>query len=81
MLDEPDEPLLTHRIEKGSNVDVHNEVHRRLGNTDGESSQRIMLAAPGAKPIREPQKVFLVNRIEHLHHRTLDDLILQRRDP
>src|SRR5580658_8183408 len=81
MLDEPDEPLVTHRIEKGSDVDVYNEVHRRLGNTDGESIQRIMLAAPGSKPVREPQKILLVNRIEHFHHRTLDDSVFQRRDP
>jgi hypothetical protein len=39
------------------------------------------LAAPGAEPIREPQKILLVNRIEHFHHRTLDDLVLQRRNP
>jgi site-specific DNA recombinase len=54
MLNEPDEPLVTHRIEKGSDVDVYNPVHLRLGNPDGECIQRIVLAAPGAKPIREP---------------------------
>ncbi len=81
MLNEANEPLVTHHIEKGSDVNVYNPVHRCFGNIDGESIQRIMLAAPGSKPIREPQKIFLVNRIEHFHHRMLDDLILQRRDP
>jgi hypothetical protein len=40
-----------------------------------------MLTAPGTKAIREPQKVLLVDRIEHLHHGPLDNLIFQRSDP
>lgn len=81
MLNEPDEPVVIHRIEKGLDIDVYNPVHRRLGNPDGECVQRIVLASPRSKPIREPQKVFFVNRVAHFHHRTLDDLILQRRSP
>jgi hypothetical protein len=53
MFNEPDEPLVTHRIEKGSDVDVYNPVHRRLGNPDGECIQRIVLAALGPEPIGE----------------------------
>jgi hypothetical protein len=39
-----------------------------------------VLAACRAEPIRESEEVFLVDRIEHRDDRTLDDLVLQRRD-
>ncbi len=40
-----------------------------------------MLAAPSPEPVRESQEVLLVDCVEHLHHRPLDDLVLQRSDP
>src|SRR5579864_2994051 len=43
--------------------------------------QRIMLAKPRAKPIRESQKVFLVNLVEDGDHGLLDHLVFQGRDP
>lgn len=39
-----------------------------------------MLAAPGPEPVREPEEVLLVDRIQHHHDRALDDLVLQRRN-
>src|SRR5271157_4458691 len=39
-----------------------------------------MLAASGAKSIRESEEVLLVNRVQHLDQRALDDLVLQRGD-
>ena len=33
-----------------------------------------MLAAPWLEPIREPEEIFLVDRVQHLDHRALDDL-------
>ncbi len=39
-----------------------------------------MLAASGAKSIRESEEVLLVDRVQHLDERALDDLVLQRRD-
>ena len=39
-----------------------------------------MLAAPWPEPIREPEEIFLVDRVQHLDHRALDDLVLQRGD-
>ena len=36
-----------------------------------------MLAAPRPEPIREPEEIFLVDRVQHLDHRALDDLVLQ----
>jgi hypothetical protein len=39
-----------------------------------------VLAAPRPEPVREPDEVRLVNRVEHFHHRALDDFVLDRRD-
>src|SRR5207244_227315 len=37
-------------------------------------------AAPRPEPVREPEEILLVDRVQHLDNRTLDDLVLQRRD-
>src|SRR5690242_18128197 len=42
--------------------------------------QRVMLAAPRAEPIGEPEKVLFIDLIEDLHHCLLDDLVLQGRN-
>jgi hypothetical protein len=39
-----------------------------------------MRAASGPESVREPEEVFLVDRVEHRSHRPLDDLVLQRGD-
>src|SRR6266852_5793596 len=39
-----------------------------------------MLAPSGAEPVAEPEEVFFVNRIEHLRHRSLHDLVFNRRN-
>src|SRR6267154_1314795 len=44
------------------------------------SVQCIMRTASGPEPVREPEEIFLVDRVQHLDHRTLDDLVLQRCD-
>jgi len=37
-----------------------------------------MRAAPGPESIREPEEIFLVDRVEHRRRRPLDDLVFQR---
>ena len=39
-----------------------------------------MLTTPGPESIRKPQKVVLVDRIQHCHHGALDDFVFQRGD-
>ena len=39
-----------------------------------------MLAATGSEPVREPEEVFLLDRVEYGDNRTLDNFVLQRRD-
>ena len=47
---------------------------------DRQRIQRIVRAAPGPEPVGEPEKVLLVDGVEHLDHGPLDDLVLQRGD-
>src|SRR5260370_7719778 len=55
-------------------------VHLPLLDPDRQRIQRIMLAAPRPEPIGETEKVLLVHGVQHLHHRPLDNLVLQRGD-
>ena len=81
MLDEADQPFMADRIEEPGDVGVHDPVHLRHGDTDGQRVQRIVLSASGPEPIRKAQEIFLVDGVEHLHHSPLNDLVLQRGDP
>lgn len=40
-----------------------------------------MLAALGSEPIREPEELLLVDRLQDRSNGALDDLVFQRRDP
>jgi hypothetical protein len=40
-----------------------------------------MRTAPGPKPVRKTEKVLLVYRVQHLHHRALENLVLQHSNP
>ena len=39
-----------------------------------------MLPSSGPKPVRKSDEIFLVDRVENSHQRTLNDLVFQRRD-
>jgi len=68
-------------IEKAPDVSVKNPIHFPSHDSYPERIQRIVLAPPGSKPVREPQKVLFVNLIEDCNQCVLDDLVLQRSDP
>src|SRR6516164_1892177 len=78
MLYEADEPFLVHRVEERADVGVQYEVHLSAFDPDHERVHRIMRAAPRPESIREPEEVFLVDRVEHRCRRPLDDLVFQR---
>src|SRR2546430_2649392 len=80
VLDEFDEPIVVHRVEEPGDVGVEDEVDPLLGDPDRQRVQRMVLAAPRPKAVAEPQKVCFPDRVQHLDHRALDDLVLQRRD-
>ena len=81
MLDELDQPTLVEVIKKSSNVGIKNVVHFPLQERVRQRIQRLVLAAPRTKTVREAEKVFLVNLVEDGDHGLLDDLVFQGRDP
>src|SRR5438477_13163334 len=81
MLEELQKPRLVEASEEVADVSVAHEVHLLARDPDRERVQRIMLRAPRPKPVREPQKVLLIDGVQHLDHRALKDLVLQRSDP
>src|ERR1700675_790237 len=80
MLQETDEPALADRIEEAADVGVQYPVHLRAADPNDECVQRVVLAAHRPEPIREPEEVLLVDRVEHREHCPLDDLVLESRD-
>jgi hypothetical protein len=67
-------------VEKATEIGVKHPVHLLRLDRGRERIQRMMLAAPRPKPIRESEEILLVDRVHHLDHRALDDLVLHRRD-
>src|SRR2546422_6798556 len=80
MLHELDQPTLVEVIEKSSNVGVQNVVHLLLQERVRQRIQCLMLAAPRTKPIRETEKVFLVNLVEDGNYGMLDNLVFHSRN-
>ena len=81
MLEKPHKPRLVEAGEEVADVRVEHVAHLLARDPSRERIQRIMLAAPRPKPVRKTEKVLLVDGIQHLDHRPLKDLVLQRRDP
>ena len=77
MLHEADEPVLAHLVEERPDIGVQYEVHLPAFDPDTECVKRIVRAAPRPEPIREPEEVLLVDRIQQCRRRPLDDLVLQ----
>jgi hypothetical protein len=78
MLNESEEPVMADRVEKGPDVAIHDVVHLGPGNPECQRIQRLVLAASGPKPVRKPEEILLVDRIEYCDHGPLDNLVFQR---
>jgi hypothetical protein len=55
-------------------------VHLLLVDPGRQRIQRIMRAAPWTEPVGIAEEVLLVYGVQHLHHGSLDDLVLQGGD-
>src|SRR5262245_28701774 len=77
MFDETHKPLFTYFVEKGLDVGVKNEVHLLGRDSNAERVQRIVLSTPRPKPITEPEEILLINAVQHLGGRPLDDFVFQ----
>ena len=80
MLEEPDQPLVRQPVEKAAHVQVQHPVHTSLMESTPQGVQRFMLAASRPEPIREAEEVGFVDVVEYFHRRSLDKLVLKRRD-
>jgi hypothetical protein len=80
MFQEADHPFLGNFREERSNIGVQYETHFLAADPDVKCVQRIVLAAPGSKPIREPEEIRLVDLVQHRRHRSLDDLVFEGGD-
>ena len=80
MLEKPDQPLVRQPVEKAAHVQVQHPVHTSLMESTEQGVQRFMLAASWAEPIREAEEVGFVDFIQYFHRRSLDKLVLKRRD-
>ena len=81
MLEELHQPRLVKAGEEVADVSVEHEAHLLARDPGRERIQRIMLRAPRPKPVRETEEVLLVHGVQHLDHRPLKDLVLQRATP
>lgn len=79
MFEGPGEPFFAHRVEELRNVDVDNVIH--LPGVDGrrQGVERVVRSPPRPESVAEAEEVFLVDRVQHVGHGALNDLILQRR--
>src|SRR6516162_11544368 len=80
MLEEPLHPRVIKPGEEVADISVEYPVHLPLGDPDGERVQRFVRATPGPEPVGETEEVLLVHGVQYLHHRTLEDLVLQGGD-
>ena len=58
-------------------IGVQYVVHLGAGDADHQRVQRVVLAAPGSKSIREPEEFLLADRVQHRYRRPLDNLVLE----
>ena len=77
MLDELAEPLVVDGVIEATDVRVEYPVHIPLLDPDRQRIERVVGLAPRPEPVGEAEEVLLVNGVQHLDHRPLDDLVLQ----
>src|SRR5687768_4162282 len=80
MLDELQQPTVVDGVEEPTDVRIEHPAHLPAHEPDIERIQRIVLAATWSESVREAEKFLLVDCIQHLDDRPLDDLVLQRGD-
>ena len=67
-------------VEAAGDICVQHIAHLPPLERDCQRIQRLMLAAPRAKPVGEAEKVFLVDLVEDGNHGLLDQFVFYSRD-
>src|SRR5258707_2965596 len=76
----PNQPSVVDGVEEGSDVEIEHPVHALRHPRPFQGGQGRVRAAPRPKAVAKPKEVRLVNRIQHLGYRTLDNLVFERRN-
>ena len=74
------DPAVIKAGEEVADVRVEHPAHLLPLDPDRQRVQRVMRSAPRSEPVGEAQEVLLVDGVEHLDHRPLEDLVLQGGD-
>ena len=80
VLQKPLQPLMVKAGEVVPEIQVEHPAHLPL-DPDRERVQRMMWTTPRPEPVGKPEEVRLVDGVQHLHHRPLQDLVLQAATP
>src|SRR5437899_3289895 len=78
VLDELHQPPMVEGVEKPTDVRIEHPVHPLRRDPDRQRIQRLMRTAPRPEPLREPENVDLVDRIQDRDDRALDQRVLER---
>src|SRR6058998_1024573 len=78
MLDKLHQPPVVEGVEEPTDVRIEHPVHLLHRDPDCQRIQRLMRTAPRPEPVREPEKVDLVDRVQDRDDRALDEFVLQR---
>jgi len=66
--------------EKVADIRVEHPVHLLPPDPHRQRIQRVMRTSARPEPVGEAPEVLLIDGVQHLHHRTLEDLVLQGGD-
>src|SRR3954468_5881980 len=71
---------MANRVKEALKVGIDDPAHPlRFAYSDHQGIQRIVLAAPGPKTVREPEEVFLIDLVQYGGGCSLDNLVLTGR--
>ena len=73
VLQQPDEPILAHRVEELRNIGVDDEVHLGAVDRRRQGVERVVRPSPRPKAVAEAKEILLVNRVQRCDRGALDD--------
>ena len=81
VLEELHQPSMVEAGEVVADIRVEHPVHLLAARSRPRAHPTRHAAAPRPEPVGETEEVRLVDGVQHLDHRPLEDLVLQRGDP
>ena len=78
--DHPFQPGVVNAPEEVTDIRIDDPVHPLRNDRRMNGAQGAVCAPPWAEAIRAVAEIGLINGIENLSHRALDNLVLERRD-